>query len=96
MGLSVAEGRQHIAADLLAVDGHLLHAAADMVGIFDLDVIHRSAEAAADPVAVPGVRHAGINLQAVPVGLDAQDVKLSGQGFQSTHVNSKTGLSFPG
>ena len=29
-------------------------------------------------------------------GLDAQDVKLTGQGFQSEHVNSKTVLSFPG
>ena len=70
VGLSVAEGRQHVAADFLPVHRDLLHAAADMSRILDLDVIDRSAEPAADLVAVPGVGHAGIDLQAVPVGFD--------------------------
>ena len=74
MGLSIAEGRQHIAVDLFSVNGHFLHAAADMVRVFDLDLIDRPAEAAADLIAVPGMRDAGIDLQAVPVGLDAEDV----------------------
>ena len=62
---------QHLAFDFLAVHLHRSHALGDTLGVADSDVIHGTAELAADLEALPGLGNARIDQQTVERGAGA-------------------------
>ena len=66
--------RQNAALQRLAVHGHALDAMLHSGGIVHRDVIGRPTEAAGHSEAGQGVRDAGVHLQSVQRGLDAQNI----------------------
>ena len=74
MDALICQDRNRIAFDEVAIDQQHDHAFADTVGILYSNLIFRAAETAGDGISLPVLGNAGIDHEAIVVGLDAEDV----------------------
>jgi len=74
MNTVIREKWNSVSPDQVAVHQQHDHPFANPVGILDRDPVIHATEAADDGIFLPLLRDAGINHEAVIVGLDAEDI----------------------
>ena len=76
--LAIGEYRQHVALDCLAVNGNRYHTLANVVRVLDGNIVGCTTELSGNGEAIPLVGDRRIDLQAVPIRNDTQNVLALG------------------